>query len=65
MNDEQQRATAWDAMLKQAGNHPTVPVNTKARTFAGYKNEADMERRGGAREPFARSNSHLFNNYRI
>lgn len=65
MNDTEQRASAWSAMLQQAGKHPTPPAHTKARTFAGYKNEADMERRGGAREPFARSNSHLFNNYRI
>lgn len=64
-DDELTRAAAWTMMLANAGKHPEVPVSAKARKFTGYNSQEEMERRGGAREPFARSNSHLFNNYRI
>lgn len=68
MNDTDEQLTRraqWAMMLAEAGKHPEPQQNPKSRKFTGYGSKEEMERRGGAREPFARTNSHLFNHYRI
>lgn len=64
-DEERTRRAQWAMMLAEAGKHATKVQSAKAREFTGYASREEMERRGGAREPFARTNSHLFNHYRI